>query len=761
MVHLPVLRTWLVLLATGLAAGCGGGPSGPGDPVIGPGDPVIVSGAPTSGATGIVYPGYAFTVASGGLAPFAWTETGALPPGLSLSTTGMLTGTPTHAGSYTIAVMVADSSNPALTGTLPVTLKIDDTPIVVSTTAPPAGVVSNSYNGVYNGFVFYVWSGGSPPFTWSITSGALPPGLMLTSTGSLSGTPTTAGPFTFTVTATDSAQPALSGSQSFPLTVNVPAPLSLNATPVPTPGVHGTPYLFNISATGGYLPLTFALAAGSGPVPPGLTLGVGGSLSGTPTTIGPYTFSVTVTDSAPGKAAISTLPFTMVITNPPPPSITSGPPPTATEGMAYSFAFAAKQGLAPFAWTENDSKGLGGLTLGLAGLLAGTPTSYGIFPISVTVMDAVGQSSPATPVMVRISRARAAPTFTATGSLNVARAGHTATLLSNGKVLVAGGPDSSAELYDPSTGKFTTIGGSMTEARKNHAAVLLSDGKVLIVGPTDATAELYDPAIGMFAATGSMTTPRTQPVATLLNSGKVLVVGGNAAAADLSAELYDPVTGRFTATGSMTTPRTNPTATLLSNGSVLVAGGAGTSHIMSAELYDPAAGTFSATGSMTVARTNHAAIRLQDGTVLIVGTEATADVYDPVSGTFTAVGNPLQPAFGYTLSLRSDGSALVTGGFTAQSLYTRRVFFGHAYCGRLPFPISSATVEWFAPESEGFTRAGDAVSSRDGGHTATMLGDGSILVVGGTQHSVGNTTSLHCTTPATNATILSSAELIK
>ncbi len=171
--------------------------------------------------------------------------------------------------------------------------------------------------------------------------------------------------------------------------------------------------------------------------------------------------------------------------------------------------------------------------------------------------------------------------FVLTGSMTNARDEHTATLLNNGKVLVAGGFNSSsvasAELYDPATWSFT-VTGSMTAARVGHTATLLNNGMVLIAGGDNAagiivaSAELYNPATGSFTATGSMTSPRYIHTATLLNNGKVLIAGGFRAGGDLaSAELYDPVTGTFTATGSMTGARDEYTATLLNNGNVLVA----------------------------------------------------------------------------------------------------------------------------------------------------------------------------------------------
>ena len=180
----------------------------------------------------------------------------------------------------------------------------------------------------------------------------------------------------------------------------------------------------------------------------------------------------------------------------------------------------------------------------------------------------------------------ASGTWTATGSLFFARAFHTATLLPDGKVLVAGGFDASvgntslasAELYDPASGTWTATG-SLATARFVHTATLLPNGKVLVAGGLGASgilasAELYDPASGTWTATGSLGAARYDHTATLLPNGKVLVAGGQTTAAALaSAELYDPASGTWTATGSLSTARYDHTATLLPNGQVLVAGG--------------------------------------------------------------------------------------------------------------------------------------------------------------------------------------------
>ncbi|HEV8165405.1 MAG TPA: kelch repeat-containing protein [Actinomycetota bacterium] len=218
--------------------------------------------------------------------------------------------------------------------------------------------------------------------------------------------------------------------------------------------------------------------------------------------------------------------------------------------------------------------------------------------------------------------------------MQVARSAATATLLADGSVLVAGGDRcdgvlASAERYDPDHNTWT-LTGSMTTRRNLHVAALLHDGRVLVAGGFNgggslASAELYDQTTGAWTPIGSMSVPRSLPLATPLQDGRqVLVAGGMNGTTELaSAELFDLVTGTWAATGSMSTSRLGATMTLLQDGRVLVAGGfvgATTPKVLATcELYDPTAGTWSATAPMGTSRCVHAAVLGGDGTVLVAG----------------------------------------------------------------------------------------------------------------------------------------------
>jgi hypothetical protein len=244
-------------------------------------------------------------------------------------------------------------------------------------------------------------------------------------------------------------------------------------------------------------------------------------------------------------------------------------------------------------------------------------------------------------------------TWTATGNLVTARQQASAVLLNDGRVLVFGGsgpasnvdPLASSEIYNTATGQWASTG-SMTVARVGHAAVLLANGKILAAGGATtsisgtvlhASAELYEPSTGQWTGTGNFSTARAFPSAVLLANGRALLAGGSnfVSTAYGSTDVYDPLTGGWTATGSMLTARLSHSATRLPNGKVLVAGGTGSLGTLgSTELYDPATGTWSAAIPLRVARFNHAAVLLATGKVLVVGGQGagastSAELFDP------------------------------------------------------------------------------------------------------------------------------------
>ena len=239
-------------------------------------------------------------------------------------------------------------------------------------------------------------------------------------------------------------------------------------------------------------------------------------------------------------------------------------------------------------------------------------------------------------------------TWSYTGNLS-RRAGHTATLLANGQVLVAGGANwgydigtfsylNSAELYDPATGSWRPTASLITIRRGGGAATLLPNGKVMVVGspnpderPVAYSAELYDPAAETWSATGA---PTILGSLTLLPNGKVLAVSGNA------AELYDPATEGWSSAGNLQVIRSAGAATLLRNGKVLVTGTNDSASTAMAELYDPTTGTWSVTGNLNTLRYSDRATLLPDGKVLIAGganyfSVRTTELYDPDTGAWS------------------------------------------------------------------------------------------------------------------------------
>lgn len=338
-------------------------------------------------------------------------------------------------------------------------------------------------------------------------------------------------------------------------------------------------------------------------------------------------------------------------------------------------------------------------------------------------------------------------TFSSTGSLNRRRESHTTTRLADDSVLVIGGVGSegvaftSTEQWDPLTGSFN-IAGTLSQGRSGHTATLLLDGRVLVIGGNRSSApvaEIWDPETRAFRATGPLEAFGGH-TATLLSDGRVLVIGGQSN--DLvpaigtssesfrtlaSAQIWDPSTETFGPAGSLAQARYGHTATLLPDGRVLVVGGStfDISGLALAEVWNPDTKSFSAAGSLAASRSGHTASLLPNGRVLIAGGSnnqlgplATTEIWDPRTLSFTPAGALAQARYEPTSTVLRDGRIVIVGGYVP----IRNRFVCTNFC--------LASAEIFDVREMAFRATGSMAEGRVN-HTATLLADGRVLIVGG------------------------------
>ena len=315
---------------------------------------------------------------------------------------------------------------------------------------------------------------------------------------------------------------------------------------------------------------------------------------------------------------------------------------------------------------------------------------------------------------------------------------HTATLLADGRVLVAGGltpfgggseATSACEIYDPATNTWTATG-PLHEARFGHAAVLLADGRVLAAGgdPTSLfplkSAEVYNPATGTWLEAGPMQTRRRSPRLALLPDGQVLVAGGALQSAS-NCELFNPAIGKWSVTASLIVGRRSYEMTRLDDGRVLIAGGnleTMPGFLRDTEIYDSTSGMWSETGMLNRARDQHEQVLLADGRVLAAGgfvgppngpsVTRISEVYDPASNVWM-LSHPLTtPRLNFTANLLSDGNVFAAGGFDD----------GFDVVG---------SIEEFDPVAGRWHLLSTTLEHPRANHTATTLLDGSVLIAGG------------------------------
>jgi hypothetical protein len=317
--------------------------------------------------------------ASGGTPPYTWSViAGSLPAGLSLAlSTGAIAGNPTVNGTFSLTVQVADSRSQSASTVL--SLTINSPALVITTTAVPTATQGVAYS------TTLAASGGTPPYTWSVTAGALPSGLTLaSSTGVISGSATVNGTFSFTVQVVDSK--TQNASAVFNLTINPPT-LAIATSALPT-ATQGIAYSATLAAAGGTTPYTWSVTVGS--LPAGLTLSSStGVISGSATVNGTFSFTVQVVD-ARAQNANAALSLTI---NPPALVITTSTLPNATQGVAYSATLTASGGTPPYTWSVTVGALPSGLTLASStGVISGSATVNGTFSFTVQVGDSKAQS---------------------------------------------------------------------------------------------------------------------------------------------------------------------------------------------------------------------------------------------------------------------------------------------------------------------------------------------------------------------------------
>ena len=332
----------------------------------------------TSLSQGIVGQPYLTSLtATGGTAPYSHSLSGSnLPAGLSLASNGVLSGTPSAAGQFNFAVQTTDATNATALTNLTIRI-VGATGLVISTQTLPAGRLGTVYD------LMLAAVGGTAPYSFDLLlgGGSLPPGLSLSSTGRILGTPTSGGAFPIIVRATDATGSSFQGSYTIRIEA---ASLTISTTSL-AGASSNLPYSQTVVAIGGAPPYAFDLLSGS--LPPGLVLASNGILSGTPTNSGTYNFFLRVIDSGGMTAQAS---YSIVVAGTGLRVLISSLP-TGIVNQAYSGALLAQGGTAPYTFTILSGGLPTGLTLNSTGSISGVPSVAGVFPVTIRLSDSAGQ----------------------------------------------------------------------------------------------------------------------------------------------------------------------------------------------------------------------------------------------------------------------------------------------------------------------------------------------------------------------------------
>ncbi len=524
--------------------------------------------------------------ATGGTAPYVWSVTaGSLPSGLTLNaSTGVISGTPTAAGSSSFSVQARDSGATPATGTAALAITVSQSTLQITTSSLTGGQVKASYSAALAA------SGGTAPYSWSVASGSLPAGLTLNaSTGAISGTPTAAGASSFSAQAKDSEATPQTVSRT--LSISVVAASGSSSVPtlqITTSGLASgqiqVSYAAVMAATGGTAPYIWSVASGS--LPAGLTLnGSTGAISGTPTAIGSSSFSIQAQDSettpqvSSAALSINIAAPTLQITT----SILVG----GQMKSSYGATLAAGGGVAPYTWSLASGSLPSGLALNAAtGAISGTPTASGSSSFSVQAKDS--EATPQTAnrtlsisIAAASNSSNVTPLQISTGSLpsGQAKASYVAALAVTGGTApytwsVASGSLPAGLALNGTTG---AIAGTPTSAGTSSFSVQAKDSEAT---PQTATQAL---SIAIAAAQSSQTAVPLQITTSSLAGGQVKVpynatvaaTGGTAPYTWSVASGSLPVGLTLSATGAISG---TPTATGSSSFSVQVKDSAATAQ---------------------------------------------------------------------------------------------------------------------------------------------------------------------------------------